>query len=244
METKPASAQPLLSKGVRAATKGSTAVDESPSVAEFDLWEDNTPPNPDCCKQRCGVPWRCGVALIAALSIAAVGCFYLSPHVPSTGTKGLLGCGTKEEVCERLGPRHRTAPPSPHQHPTPLPSASSPCASLTQPTLATVPGVVRPTPYTLHPPTPTPYASALTQCLTIIDDYYLNARRQNYTGNGAGMVQTYGPGSIDGGPCGDEHCKLVEPCPNFARAPGWFQSATALAVPPWPCPTAHPGALG
>jgi len=154
METKPASAQPLLSKGVRAVTKGSTAVDESPSVAEFDLWEDNTPPNPDCCKQRCGVPWRCGVALIAALSIAAVGCFYLSPHVPSTGTKGLLGCGTKEE------------------------------------------------------------------CLTIIDDYYLNARRQNYTGNGAGMVQTYGPGSIDGGPCGDEHCKLVEPCPNFALRGG------------------------
>ena len=56
-------------------------------------------------------------------------------------------------------------------------------------------------------------------CLKIIDDYFLHATRQTYAAGGAGLVQTYGPGSIGGGPCGDELCKLVEPCPNYALSP-------------------------
>ena len=57
------------------------------------------------------------------------------------------------------------------------------------------------------------------ECLKIVDDYFLHATRQTFAPNGSGLVQTYGPGSIGGGPCGDEQCKLVEPCPNFALAP-------------------------
>lgn len=154
MGKQPVSAQPLLSNSARG-QKGATAVAdavESPRTANFDLWED-APPEKDA--QCCGVSRRCGVALVAALSVAAVGGFFLFSHRTRPITEGLIGCGTKE------------------------------------------------------------------QCLTIIDNYYLNAKRQKYAGNGAGMVQTYGPGSIGGGPCGDEHCKLVEPCPNFAqRNPG------------------------
>lgn len=55
-------------------------------------------------------------------------------------------------------------------------------------------------------------------CLRIVDDYFAHATRQTYTGGGAGLVQTYGPGSIGGGPCGD-NCDLVEPCPNYALMP-------------------------
>ena len=78
MEKKPVSAQPLLSKGARG-KKGSTAVadtEESPRTANFDLWED-APPEPDT--QCCGVSWRCGVALVLALGVAAVSGFYLLP---------------------------------------------------------------------------------------------------------------------------------------------------------------------
>ena len=57
------------------------------------------------------------------------------------------------------------------------------------------------------------------QCLTIIDNYFLRAKRQTFHKNGAGLVQTYGPNSIGGGPCGANGCELVEPCPNFAVTP-------------------------
>ena len=103
MEKQPVSAQPLLSKGARG-KKGSTAVadtEESPRTANFDLWED-APPEKDT--QCCGVSWRCGVALVVALSVAAVGGFFLLPHRTRIGTKGLIGCGTKEQVCTRPEP--------------------------------------------------------------------------------------------------------------------------------------------
>ena len=32
-------------------------------------------------------------------------------------------------------------------------------------------------------------------------------------------MQTYGPNSSGGGPCGANGCELVEPCPNFAVTP-------------------------
>ena len=79
--------------------------------------------------------------------------------------------------------------------------------------MAALHGNLRPTP-TPPPSCRHPHACRCAQCLTIIDEYYLKAKKQKYAGNGAGMVQTYGPGSIGGGPCGDEHCKLVEPNPS------------------------------
>ena len=60
---------------------------------------------------------------------------------------------------------------------------------------------------------------AKAECLKIIDDYFEKATRQSYAEGGAGLLQTYGPGSIGGGSCGDEKCKLVEPCPNYVLAP-------------------------
>ena len=41
-------------------------------------------------------------------------------------------------------------------------------------------------------PNPHPHPNP-NQCLTIIDNYYLNAKRQKYAGNGAGMVRIYAP---------------------------------------------------
>ena len=32
-------------------------------------------------------------------------------------------------------------------------------------------------------------------------------------------MQTFGPDSVSGGPCGDQMCKLVEPCPNYQQTP-------------------------
>ena len=57
------------------------------------------------------------------------------------------------------------------------------------------------------------------ECLEVIDNYFADATRQTFAKGGAGLLQTYGPGSIGGGTCGDEFCKLVEPCPNYALAP-------------------------
>ena len=97
MEKQPVSAQPLLSSGARG-QKGATAVAdavESPRTADFDLWED-APPEKDA---RC-----CGVALVAALSVAAVGGFFLSSRRTRPITEGLIGCGTKEQVCARHAP--------------------------------------------------------------------------------------------------------------------------------------------
>ena len=44
-------------------------------------------------------------------------------------------------------------------------------------------------------------------------------------GKGVGLMQTFGPDSFDGGPCGDKMCKLVEPCPNHAQTPHGFALA-------------------
>ena len=57
------------------------------------------------------------------------------------------------------------------------------------------------------------------ECLAIVDNYFLGAKRQTFHKSGAGLVQTYGPHSLGGGPCGDNGCKLVEPCPNYAVTP-------------------------
>ena len=103
MEKQPVSAQPLLSSGARG-QKGATAVAdavESPRTADFDLWED-APPEKDA--RCCGVSRRCGVALVAALSVAAVGGFFLSSRRTRPITEGLIGCGTKEQVCARHAP--------------------------------------------------------------------------------------------------------------------------------------------
>ena len=53
--------------------------------------------------------------------------------------------------------------------------------------------------------------SDASSCLYIIDNFFTSQPR-----NGAGLMQTYGPDSFSGGPCGDKMCKLVEPCPSFA----------------------------
>ena len=103
MEKQPVSAQPLLSSGARG-QKGATAVAdavESPRTADFDLWED-APPEKDA--RCCGVSRRCGVALVAALSVAAVGGFFLSSRRTRPITEGLIGCGTKEQACARHAP--------------------------------------------------------------------------------------------------------------------------------------------
>ena len=57
------------------------------------------------------------------------------------------------------------------------------------------------------------------ECLAIVDSYFLGAKRQTFHKSGAGLVQTYGPHSLGGGPCGENGCKLVEPCPNYAVTP-------------------------
>ena len=103
MEKQPVSAQPLLSIGARG-QKGATAVAhavESPRTAGFDLWEDAQPEKGVRC---CGVSWRFGVVLVAALSVAAVGGFFLSSRRTRPITEGLIGCGTKEQVCARHEP--------------------------------------------------------------------------------------------------------------------------------------------
>ena len=105
MVKQPVSAQPLLSNGARG-QKGATAVADavkSPRTADFDLWEDAQPEKDVRC---CGVSWRCGVVvvLVAALSVAAVGGFFLSSHRTRPITEGLIGCGTKEQVCARHAP--------------------------------------------------------------------------------------------------------------------------------------------
>ena len=55
--------------------------------------------------------------------------------------------------------------------------------------------------------------------LKIIDSYLAASPRQSFMENGAGLLQTFGPNSIGGGDCGDELCKLPEPCPNYAVTP-------------------------
>ena len=107
MEKQPVSAQPLLSNGARG-QKGATAVAdavESPPTAGFDLWEDAQPEKDvRCCSRCCGVSWRFGVVLVAALSVAAVGGFFLSSRRTRPITEGLIGCGTKEQACARHAP--------------------------------------------------------------------------------------------------------------------------------------------
>jgi len=49
--------------------------------------------------------------------------------------------------------------------------------------------------------------------LTIVDSFLANHPR-----SATGLLQTYGPGSVDGGSCGDE-CELAEPCPLFGNIP-------------------------
>ena len=44
-------------------------------------------------------------------------------------------------------------------------------------------------------PSPSPNPNPA-QCLTIIDNYYLNAKRQKYAGNGAGLVRSTAPNTI------------------------------------------------
>ena len=57
-------------------------------------------------------------------------------------------------------------------------------------------------------------------CLGIVDDFLLHQPRQSYFSRPhVGLIQTFGPDSVGGGPCGDEMCKLVEPCPNYAQTP-------------------------
>ena len=57
-------------------------------------------------------------------------------------------------------------------------------------------------------------------CLKVVDAFLLNQPRQTYFRDPKiGLMQTFGPNSIGGGPCGDEYCKLVEPCPNYAQTP-------------------------
>ena len=56
-------------------------------------------------------------------------------------------------------------------------------------------------------------------CLRLVDDFLHSQPRQSYFKGDAGLMQTFGPGSVGGGPCGDEMCKLVEPCPNYAQTP-------------------------
>ena len=81
-----------------------------------------------------------------------------------------------------------------------------------------------------EPPSPSPeamenatLASACTDresCLRIVDAYMENQPRQDFFGDPkVGLLQTFGPNSVGGGPCGDKLCKLVEPCPNFAQTP-------------------------
>ena len=56
------------------------------------------------------------------------------------------------------------------------------------------------------------------------------------------MVQTYGPGSIGGGPCGDEHCKLVEPnpTPTHTPSPTPYPYPLPLPLPLTPTPIPNP----
>ena len=57
-------------------------------------------------------------------------------------------------------------------------------------------------------------------CLGIVDAFLLHQPRQSYFSRPhVGLIQTFGPDSVGGGPCGDEMCKLVEPCPNYAQTP-------------------------
>ncbi|EOD35560.1 hypothetical protein EMIHUDRAFT_449267 [Emiliania huxleyi CCMP1516] len=57
-------------------------------------------------------------------------------------------------------------------------------------------------------------------CLSIVDAFLERQPRQSFMGGkGVGLMQTFGPDSFDGGPCGDKMCKLVEPCPNYEQTP-------------------------
>lgn len=49
--------------------------------------------------------------------------------------------------------------------------------------------------------------------LLIVDSFLANHPRSQ-----TGLLQTYGPGSLSGGSCGDE-CDLLEPCPLFSTIP-------------------------
>ena len=57
-------------------------------------------------------------------------------------------------------------------------------------------------------------------CLRIVDAMLANQPRQTFfTDPKVGLMQTFGPNSVGGGPCGSELCELVEPCPNYAQTP-------------------------
>ena len=57
-------------------------------------------------------------------------------------------------------------------------------------------------------------------CLSIVDAFLERQPRQSFMGGkGVGLMQTFGPDSFDGGPCGDKMCKLVGPCPNYEQTP-------------------------
>ncbi len=54
-------------------------------------------------------------------------------------------------------------------------------------------------------------------CLKLVDAFLANQPRQDFMHGGVGLMQTFGPHSIGGGPC--PMCELVEPCPNFQQTP-------------------------
>jgi len=56
-------------------------------------------------------------------------------------------------------------------------------------------------------------------CLRTIDRFLLKQPRQTFLKKSAGLMQTFGPNSFGGGPCEDDKCKLVEPCPNYQQTP-------------------------
>ena len=56
-------------------------------------------------------------------------------------------------------------------------------------------------------------------CLQIVDSFLRRQPRQTFWDDGVGLMQTFGPDSVSGGPCGDQMCKLVEPCPNYQQTP-------------------------
>ena len=56
-------------------------------------------------------------------------------------------------------------------------------------------------------------------CLQIVDSFLRRQPRQTFWDDGVGLMQTFHPDSVSGGPCGDQMCKLVEPCPNYQQTP-------------------------
>lgn len=70
----------------------------------------------------------------------------------------------------------------------------------------------------IRSPSSRPMTPEAEKYLGMVDAYLDSQPRQQFLSDGVGLMQTFGPGNLGGGPCEDEDCKLPKTCPEEARS--------------------------